>query len=121
MYRLHLLPNNCSLLIEKFNPLSNAYESYFSCVSSHYTSGTCTSLTVRNGTLNTEKGNLYSKLPDNDYIETSLILDDNGVVKLEGLVEDSKNKNSNVYKTTVIVIKGNETLDDFVEVHQTLN
>jgi hypothetical protein len=71
--------------------------------------------------LSTEKGNLYLKLPDNDYIETSLILDDNGVVKLEGLVEDSKNKNSNVYKTTVIVIKGNETLDDFVEVHQTLN
>jgi len=71
--------------------------------------------------LSTEKGNLYSKLPDNNYIETSLILDDNGVVKLEGLVEDSNNKNSNAYKTTVIVLKGNETLDHFVEVYQTFN
>ena len=120
MYRLHLLPNNCSLLIEKFNPQTNAYESYFSCVSKHYTSGSCNYLTVENGTLVTDRGNLYSKLPDNNYLETSLILDDNGVVKLEGLAGDS-NKNPETYKPSVVLLKGNETLDDFVEVHPFFN
>lgn len=105
---MQLQPNNCSLLIEKFNPYTHTYDSYSSCVSTRYTGGSCTCLTIQNGTLYTDKGNIYSKLEDKDYSETVLVLDDLGMVRLQGMTKD--NNTSPVLNT--VFLKSNASNDD---------
>lgn len=82
MYRLRLKPNNCSLLIEKFNPQSNGYSYYSDCMPVNYTGKSCSYLTIKNGTLYTDNQDLYSKLPGDNYAESALLIDDLGMVRL---------------------------------------
>jgi hypothetical protein len=117
MYRLNLKPNNCSLLIQRFNLQTNAYENYYDCVSTLYKGGACKYLTVSNGTLYTDKKNIYSQLPPSNYLETALTLDDTGMVRLQGIARD--NNNQTIANTKIL--KGNATLDNYTEVHSEFN
>jgi hypothetical protein len=93
---------------------------YYDCVSVHYTGGSCNYLTVNNGTLLTDTLEVYSKLPDDNYLETALVLDDNGIVRLEGIA-GSNNTNPSLNTPREVILKGNGTLDDYIEVHSTFN
>lgn len=68
MYRLNLKSNNCSLQIDQFDYSANSYAYYYDCVSTHYMGGSCEYLTIRNGTLYTDKGYVYSTLPNATYL-----------------------------------------------------
>jgi hypothetical protein len=69
--------------------------------------------------LYTDKLNVYSKLPDNNYLESALIIDDTGVVRLQGISGNSSNTDPSLNNPSVVILKSNPpTLNDLVEVHQ---
>jgi hypothetical protein len=54
-------------------------------------------------------------------LETALTLDDTGMVRLEGIANTNNSSNVSVLTAYTKVLKGNGTLNDFIESHVTLN
>ena len=121
MFRMKLKPNNCSLLIEKFNPQTNAYQYYSDCVSKHSPSGPCKYLTVENGKLLTDNGSVYSNLASNNYLETALTLDDTGVIRLQGVYNNSNPAQGGDLGANSLILRDNGTSDYYIEVHSKFN
>jgi hypothetical protein len=71
--------------------------------------------------LYTDKNIIYSQLTPNNYLETALTLDDTGVVRLEGIANTNSSSIVSVLTADSKVLKGNGTLNDFIESHTTLN
>jgi hypothetical protein len=82
LYRVVLESKNCSLRMEQFNEQLYKYELYLNCYSQLYTGATCKWLDVANGTITTDSGSIYAKLPNFTYEETALVVDDTGAIQL---------------------------------------
>ena len=117
MHRLTLRSNNCSLRIDRFDYSANSYKFYYNCVSTHYLGGSCEYLTIRNGTLFTDKGNVYSTLLNATYLQSALTLDDMGNVRLQGIAEAGNNQGKPNLIANTKILKGNGTELDYIEVH----
>ena len=118
-FRLSVRPNNCSLYIEKFDIYTNRYIPYQNCYSKYYKGGSCNYLTIRNGTIYTDNDSVYSKLSNDNYLETALTLDDNGVVRLQG-IPDRKNRPRDPPNAVTVYLQNNRTTDNFIEPHTSL-
>lgn len=121
LFRMVLEPNNCSLRMERFDEQLQKYQIYLNCYSELYSGASCNSLEVKNGTIVTDNGSIYAQLQNYTYEETALILDDTGVVKLQGVVVDSQNK-SKVVRADRTYLQNNRTLNQhFIESHSSVD
>ena len=107
--------------MQKFNQQLHKYQIYLNCYSELYSGASCNWLEVKNGTIVTDNGSIYAQLQDYTYEETALILDDTGVVQLQGVVVDQNNKNK-ITRADKTLLQANRTLNQhFIEAHSQIN
>jgi len=75
---------------------------------------------VKNGSLYTDNGSIYSKLSNDSFLETALTVDDTGVVRLQG-IPDNQNSKTEGPKAINLILQSNRTIDPFIEAHTSLN
>ena len=121
LYRMVLESNNCSLRMEKFNHTLDKYQIYQNCYSQLYSGASCNWLEVKNGTMRTDDGSIYSQLKDDNYAETALILDDTGIIQLQGVVADPQNPNKLIRFDKSLIQSQRKFDQHYIEAHSQIN
>ena len=96
-FRAYLLTNNCTIQIEKYNPKTGRYHFHGICLPETYLHGSCNTLAAKNGTIINDRGQIYTSLPRKDYLETALIIDDEGILRLQGVGKDKSNSSRDLF------------------------
>lgn len=81
-YQFQLVQTGCKLKIFQFNDVNYTYNE----IDTYNPSlPDCTSLNTSKGNVLTNTGKVFANLSSNDYASSSLTIDDNGVIRLIGI------------------------------------
>ena len=107
--------------MEKFNHTLDKYQIYQNCYSQLYSGASCNWLEVKNGTMRTDDGSIYAQLKNDNYAETALILDDTGIIQLQGVVADPQNSNQLIRFDKSLIQSQRKFDQHYIEAHSQIN